>query len=101
MKGTDNDADMGTKDLDKPTHQHILQKLPLKPTQCRRLLGLITTANDGSVVEARMSGNEEASGKFFSTDDDCDTTGSIRDLGDDGRTTSEETDRSNSSGKDC
>ena len=41
-----------------------MQKLPLKPTQCRRLLGLIATANGGSVVEARMSGNEEALGWF-------------------------------------
>ena len=40
------------------------EKLPLKPTQCRWLLGLIATANGGSVVEARMSGNEEAPGKF-------------------------------------
>ena len=50
---------MGTKDLDGPTHQRLLQKLPLKPTQCRRLLGLVATANGGSVVEARISGNEE------------------------------------------
>ena len=64
VKGTDNEADMGTKDLDGMTHQRFLQKLPLKPTQCRRLLGLIATANDGSVVEARMSGNEEALEKF-------------------------------------
>ena len=35
-----------------------------KPTQCRRLLGLIATANGGSVVEARMNGNEETLGKF-------------------------------------
>ena len=40
VRGTDNEADMGTKDLDGPTHQRLLQKLPLKPTQCRRLLGL-------------------------------------------------------------
>ena len=64
VKGTDNEADMGTKDFDGPTHQRLLQKLRLKPTQCRRLLGLIATANGGSVVEARMSGNEEALGKF-------------------------------------
>ena len=64
VKGTDNEADTGTEDLDGPTHQRLLQKLPLKPTQCRRLLGLIATANGGSVVEARMSGNEEALGKF-------------------------------------
>ena len=51
-------------DLDGPTHQRLLQKLPLKPTQCRRLLGLIATANGGSVVEARMSGNESTLGKF-------------------------------------
>ena len=49
----------GTNDLDGPTHQRLLQKLPLKPTQCRRLLGLIATANGGSAVEARMSGDEE------------------------------------------
>ena len=64
MKGTDNEADMGTKDLDGPTHQRLLQILPLKPTQCRRLLGLIATANGGSVVEAQNSDNEEAFGKF-------------------------------------
>ena len=58
MKGTENEADMGTKDLDGPTHQRLLQKLPLKPGQCRRLLGLIATANGGSVVEA-MDGDEE------------------------------------------
>ena len=56
VKGTDNEADMGTKDFDGPTHQRLLQKLRLKPTQCRRPLGLIATANGGSVVEARMSG---------------------------------------------
>ena len=54
VKGTDNEADMGTKDLDRPTHQRLLQKL----------LGLIATVSGGSVVEARMSGNEEALGKF-------------------------------------
>ena len=64
VKGSDNEADMGTKDLDGPTHQRPLQKLPLKPTQCRRLLGLIATANRGSVVEARMNGSEETLGKF-------------------------------------
>ena len=64
VRGTDNEADMGTKDHDGPTHQRLLQKLPLKPTQCRRLLGLIATANGGSVVEAQMNGNEETLGKF-------------------------------------
>ena len=59
VRGTDNEADMGTKDLDAPTHQRLLQKLPLKPTQCRRLLGLIATANGWSVVEAQMNGDEE------------------------------------------
>ena len=59
VKGTDNEADMETKG-----HQRLLQNLRLKPTQCRRLLGLIATANGGSVVEARMSGNEETLGKF-------------------------------------
>ena len=49
---------MGTKDLDGPTHQRLLQKLPVKPTQCRRLLGLIATANGGSVVEAQVDGDE-------------------------------------------
>ena len=53
VRGTDNEADMGTKDLDGPTRQRLLQKLPLKPTQCRRLLGLIATANGGSVVKRR------------------------------------------------
>ena len=55
VRGTDIEADMGTKDLDGPTHQRLLQKLPLKQTQCRRLLGLIATANGGSVVEAQMN----------------------------------------------
>ena len=36
----DNEAVLGTKDFDGPTHQRLLQKLPLKPTQCRRLLEL-------------------------------------------------------------
>ena len=36
--------DMGTKELDGPTHQRLLLKLPPKPTQCRRLLGLTTAA---------------------------------------------------------
>ena len=64
VRGTDNEADMGTKDPDGPIHQRLLQKLPLKPTQCRRLLGLIATANGGSVVEAQMNGGEETLGKF-------------------------------------
>ena len=59
VRGTDNEADMGTKDLDGPIHQRLLQKVPLKPTQCRRLLGLIATANGGRVVEAEMNGSEE------------------------------------------
>ena len=58
------EADMGTKDLDGPTHQRLLLKLPLKPDQCRRLLGSIATANGGSVVEAQMNGNEGMLGKF-------------------------------------
>ena len=33
--------------------------MPLKPTQCRRLLGLIATANGGSVVEAQVDGDDE------------------------------------------
>ena len=64
VRGTDNEADMGTKDLDGPTHQRLLQKLPLKPTQCRRLLGSIATANGGGVVEAQLSSNEETLWKF-------------------------------------
>ena len=64
VRGTDNEADMGTKDLDEPTHQRLLQKLQLKPTQCTRLLGLIATVNGGSVVEAQMNGNKETLGKF-------------------------------------
>ena len=64
VRGTENEADMGTKDLDGMTHQRLLQKLPLNPTQCRRLLGLIATANGGSVVEAQMNGNEETLEKF-------------------------------------
>ena len=95
VRGTENEVDMGTKDLHGPTHQRLVWKLPLKPTQCRRLLGLIATANGGSVVEARMSVLE-----VVSTNDDCDT-GSIRDVGDDGCTASDEKDQHNSSGKDC
>ena len=64
VRGTENEADMGTKDRDGPTHQRLLQKLPLKPSQCRRLPGLIATANGGSVVEARMDGDEEEFWKF-------------------------------------
>ena len=59
VKGTEDEADMGTKDLNGPTHQRLFQKLPLKPTQCRRLLGLIATASGGSVAEARMDVDEE------------------------------------------
>ena len=40
VKGTENEADMGTKDLDGPTHQRLLQKLPLKPTQQQTAPGL-------------------------------------------------------------
>ena len=58
VKGTENEADMGTKDLDGPTHQRLLQNLPLKPSECRRLLGLIAIANGGSVVEAQVDGDE-------------------------------------------
>ena len=64
VKGTDNEADMGTKGIEGPTHQRLLQKLPLKPTQCRRLLGLIATANDGSVVEGQMNGKRKRWGSF-------------------------------------
>ena len=60
VKSSDNKADMGTKDLDGPTHQRLLKKLPLKPTQCRRLLGLIATANGASFVEAQMTGTIRA-----------------------------------------
>ena len=31
VRGTDNEADMGIRVLDGPTHQRLLQKLPLKP----------------------------------------------------------------------
>ena len=64
VSGTDNEAHMGTKDLDGPTDQRLVQKLPLKPTRCRRLLDLIAPANGGSVVEAQMSSDEETLGKF-------------------------------------
>ena len=37
---------------------YLVKKLPLKPTNCRRFLGLIARANGGSVVDAQMSGNE-------------------------------------------
>ena len=53
VKSTDNEVDTGTKDLDGPIWQRLLQKLPLKPTQCRQPLGLIATANGGSVVETQ------------------------------------------------
>ena len=59
VKNTENAADIGTKGLDGPRHQRLLQQQPLKPIQCRRLLGLIATANGGSVVESRMNGDEE------------------------------------------
>ena len=95
---TENEAEMGTKDLDGPTHQRLLQKLPLKPTQCRRFLGLIAIANGGSVVEARMDGDEEEFWKFFSTGNDCDT-GSIPDVCDVERITSDKVQHS-SSGED-
>ena len=72
VRGTDNEADMGSKDLVGPTHQRLLQNLVLKPTQRRPLLGLIATANGGSVVEAQMIGNEDTLGEVFSTSDDCD-----------------------------
>ena len=58
VSGTENVADMRTKYLDGSTHQRLLKKLPLKPTNCRRFLDLIATANGGSVVDAQMSGNE-------------------------------------------
>ena len=57
VKGNENETDMGTKDLDGPTHQRLLQTLPLKPTQCRRLLGLIATASGGN-GEARAASDE-------------------------------------------
>ena len=78
VKGTENEADMGTKDLNGPTHPRLLQKLPLRTTQCRRLLGLIATANGGSVVEAQVDGDEEEFWTFSAQVNDCDT-GSIRD----------------------
>ena len=101
VRGTDNEADMGTKDLDGPTHQRLLQKLPLKPTQCRRLLGLIATANGGSVVEVRVSGKKETSEKFSAQVMIVILINYIGNVGLDGCTASEETARSNNSGKDC
>ena len=64
VRGIDNEADMGTKDFDGRTHQRSSQKLPLKLTQSRWLLGLIATANGWTVVEAQMNGNEETLLKF-------------------------------------
>ena len=61
VKGTENEADMGTKDLDGPTDQRLLQKLLLKPTQCSWLLRLITAACGGDVSEARVEVDEGAS----------------------------------------
>ena len=49
---------MGTKDFDGRTHKRLLQKLPLKPNQCRRLLGLIATVSGGNVLEAQAAGDE-------------------------------------------
>ena len=64
---------MGTKDLDGPTHQRLLQKLPLKTNPVQAALGLDRDSpNGGSVVEARMDGDEEEFWKFFSTGNDCD-----------------------------
>ena len=59
VKGNEKEAEMGTKDLDGPTHQRLLQELPFKPTQCRRFLGLISTEYGGSVVEVQVDGDEE------------------------------------------
>ena len=64
---------MGTKDLDGLAHRRLLQKMPLKQTQCRRLLGLITTASSGSVPEAQVAGDEGRLLDVFSTGNDCDT----------------------------
>ena len=58
VKGTENEADMGTKDLDELTHERLLPKLQLKPTQGTPLLGLIATASGGSVVEAQVAADE-------------------------------------------
>ena len=55
VKGTDNEADMGTKDTSALIAETVAQANPV---------GLIATANGGSVVEARMGGNEETLGKF-------------------------------------
>ena len=58
VKGTETEADMGTNDFDGPSFQHLLQKLPLKPAQCRLLLGLIATASGGSVAESQVARDE-------------------------------------------
>ena len=52
VKGTENEAE----DFDGAAHQRLLQKLPLKPTQCR--LGMIATASGESVAAAPVAGDE-------------------------------------------
>ena len=78
VKDTENEGDIGTKDLDGPSHQRLLQKLPLKPTQCRRPAGL----------------------DVFSIGDECDIC-SIPDVCDVERIASGEVVQHSSSGEDC
>ena len=59
IEGEGHREHMGTKDLDGRAHQRLLQKLPLKPTECRRLdHGSMWPKN---VAEARVEGDEDDS----------------------------------------
>ena len=90
VRGTDNNADMGTKDLDGPTSAPIAETAA-QANPLQTALGL-----DRDSKRRERCGSAEV----FSTSDDCDTD-SIGDVGLDKSTTSEETARSNSSGNDC
>ena len=85
------------------TDRHIstcCNNCSLKPTQCRRLLGLIATANGGSDVEVQADGDEGRVLDVFSTSNDCDT-GSIRNVCDVEPIASGEVVQLSSSGEDC
>ena len=101
MKGTDNEADMGTKDLDGPTHQRLVAETAAQANPVQTAPGRDRGQQTAEASLRRgLDGDEEEFWTFSSPDDDCDTD-SIGDVGPDGCTTSEEADRRNSSGKDC
>ena len=58
VKGTENEADLGTKDLDGPTHQRLLKKTAAQANPVQTASGLIATASSGNVAEARGAGDE-------------------------------------------